>query len=68
MKKTFLNILFLSIGLTTFGLLIDSDVREPSAIMRFFEFFAMVGITFMLMFVIYFSFKFSIRKVKQIMN
>ena len=45
-KKNLLIILMISIGIAIFGLLMDDDIKEPSTIMRFVEFFAMTGILF----------------------
>ena len=50
MSKRNLNILFLSIGISIFGFLMDGDAKEPSTIMRFVEFFAMITIIFILTF------------------
>ena len=44
--KHYLNILIIAVALTIFGFLMDGDAKEPSTIMRFVEFFAMVGILF----------------------
>ncbi|WP_318639774.1 hypothetical protein [Flavobacterium ardleyense] len=48
-KKNF-NIFLISLGITIFGLLLDSDAKEPSMIMRFVEFFAMTGLIFIISF------------------
>jgi hypothetical protein len=50
MGKRNLNILFISIAITIFGFLLDGDVKEPSTVMRFIEFFAMTGIIFIFTF------------------
>ncbi len=50
MGKRNLNILFISIAITIFGFLLDGDVKEPSTVMRFIEFFAMIGIIFIFTF------------------
>lgn len=50
MSKKFLNIVFVSVGITIFGLLLDDDVKEPSTMMRFTEFFVMTGIIFIISF------------------
>ena len=52
MNKKFSNILMVSIVITIFGFLMDSDVKEPSVIMRFVEFFAMIAIVFIITFLI----------------
>ena len=51
MNKKSLNILIVSIGITIFGLLIDGDVKEPNILMRFIEFFVMIGIVFVIHFI-----------------
>jgi quinol-cytochrome oxidoreductase complex cytochrome b subunit len=50
MSKRNLNILIVSIGITIFGFLMDGDAKEPSTTMRFVEFFAMIGIIFIISF------------------
>ena len=50
MSKKFLNILIVSVGITIFGLLLDDDIKEPSTMMRFTEFFAMIGVIFIISF------------------
>lgn len=50
MNKKKSRILLISIGIAIFGFLIDDDVKEPSTIMRFVEFFAMTGIVFIILF------------------
>jgi hypothetical protein len=59
MIKRNLNILVIAIGITIFGFLMDSDVKEPITIMRFIEFFAMIGIIFIISFVISNLFRFT---------
>ena len=63
MKKKFLNILIISIIITVFGFLMDDDQKEPSTIMRFVEFFAMIGIIYLIVSFIYFSFNFVKNKI-----
>ena len=63
MKMKFLNILILSIIVTIFGFLMDDDLKEPSTIMRFVEFFAMIGIVYIIISFIYFSFNFIKNKI-----
>lgn len=49
-----LNTLTTSLIITTIGYIIDGDVKEPSMMMRFIEFFAMLGIVFCLISIFYF--------------
>ena len=63
MSKRNLNILVIAIGITIFGFLMDSDVKEPSTIMRFVEFFAMIGIIFIISFVISNLFRFTKNRI-----
>ena len=63
MNKKLLNILFLSIGVTIFGLLMDDDNKEPSKIMRFVEFFAMTAIIFTVFTAFYYLINFTMKKV-----
>ncbi|THF49944.1 MULTISPECIES: hypothetical protein [Flavobacterium] len=55
MKRKFLNILALSSILTLIGFLMDGDAKEPSMLLRFTEFFGMVGIIFLLVSTFYFG-------------
>jgi hypothetical protein len=48
MKRIFLNILTASAILTTMAFLMDGDIKEPNILMRFTEFFGMMGIIFIL--------------------
>ena len=63
MNKKLLNILLLSIGVTIFGLLMDDDNKEPSTIMRFVEFFAMIAIIFTVFTSVYYVINFKKKKV-----
>ncbi|MEC5165308.1 membrane protein YdbS with pleckstrin-like domain [Flavobacterium sp. PL11] len=63
MIKRNLNILVIAIGITIFGFLMDSDVKEPITIMRFIEFFAMIGIIFIISFVISNLFRFTKNRI-----
>lgn len=63
MTKSNFNILLISVGITIFGFLLDSDVKEPSTIMRFVEFFAMTGIIFIISFSIYKLYSFTRKKI-----
>ncbi len=48
MKRILLNILTAAAILTTIGFLMDGDIKEPNMLMRFVEFFGMMGIIFIL--------------------
>ncbi len=66
MSKRNLNILIVSIGITIFGFLMDGDVKEPSTIMRFVEFFAMIGIIFIISFSITNLFSLTKNRIKSL--
>ena len=68
MNKKSLNILIVSIGITIFGLLIDGDVKEPNILMRFIEFFVMIGIVFVISYSITNSFYFIKNKINLLRN
>ncbi|CAM4408645.1 hypothetical protein [Flavobacterium terrigena] len=55
MKRIFLNILATAAILTTIAFLMDGDIKEPSMLMRFVEFFGMMGILFVLISTFYFT-------------
>ena len=63
MKKKILNILTIASIITTIGFIADGDIREPSVLMRFFEFFMMTGIVFTLISIIYFSYAFAKKNI-----
>jgi quinol-cytochrome oxidoreductase complex cytochrome b subunit len=63
MSKRNLNILIVSIGITIFGFLMDGDAKEPSTTMRFVEFFAMIGIIFIISFSITNLFSFAKNRI-----
>ena len=63
MKKTNLNILAVAIFLTIVGFLMDGDVKEPSMLMRFVEFFMMTGILFTMFSIFYYSFAFARKRI-----
>ena len=68
MNKKNLNILIVSIGITIFGILIDGDVKEPSILMRFIEFFVMIGIVFVITYSITNIFYFTKNKINLLRN
>lgn len=63
MKKINLNILTVAILMTLVGFLMDGDVKEPSMLMRFVEFFMMTGILFTIISVFYHLFVFAKKRV-----
>lgn len=63
MKKNLFKILILSSILTTLGFIMDGDPKEPSMLMRFVEFFAMIGTIFLLFSLVYFITTFTYRKI-----
>jgi len=63
MKKSLLNILVISLALTIIGLLMDSDPKEPSMLMRFAEFFAMTTLLFVLISALYYTANFAYKKI-----
>lgn len=64
MKKKILNILAVSTILTTIGFIMDGDVKEPSMLMRFVEFFGMISILFILVSLLYFATTFIQKSIK----
>lgn len=66
MKNKLLNLLYISIGVTVFGLLLEDDPREPSTKIRFMEFFLMIFIFFILISIIYFSFVFVKNRIMNV--
>ena len=63
MKKTNLNILAVALIVTIVGFLMDGDVKEPSMLMRFVEFFMMTGILFATFSIFYHSFVFAKQRI-----
>ncbi|GEM_PF-1273384 len=55
MKKTLLNILNISAVLTTIGFIMDGDPKVPGILLRFTEFFLMLGIIFLFLTFFYFG-------------
>ena len=55
MRKILLNILTVSSILTTIGFIMDGDPKVPSVMLRFTEFFLMLGMIFLLLSVVYFG-------------
>ena len=65
MKRKLLNILTVSSIITTLGVVADGDPTEPSILMRFVEFFAMIGIIFSLISIIYFTSTFIRKNIRR---
>lgn len=66
MKKRIVNILAISFVITTLGFIMDGDVREPSMLMRFVEFFLMFGILSVLISIIYLGINFTKRSLQKV--
>lgn len=65
MKRKILNILAVSSIITIIGFLMDGDAKDPSMLMRFTEFFGMVGIVFILISTFYFATNFVYRNIQR---
>jgi len=68
MKKTLLNILTISSILTTIGFIMDGDPKVPSVLLRFTEFFLVLGIVFLFLSVLYFGSLFIKRTFQKLTN
>lgn len=68
MKKTLLNILTISSILTTIGFIMDGDPKVPSVLLRFTEFFLVLGIVFLFLSVLYFGSLFIKRSFQKLIN
>lgn len=68
MKKILSNLLIISFILTSVGFLMDGDVKEPCMSIRFTEYFAMTGMIFTAISLIYFSVTFILRKLQQTLS
>ncbi|KIA89549.1 hypothetical protein [Kaistella jeonii] len=68
MKKKLLNILMISSIFTTIGFIMDGDPKVPSIILRFTEFFLMLGIFFLVLSVLYFGSIFIKRSFRKVIN
>jgi len=64
MKDKFLKILILSAIITTIGFVLDGDLVELSVIMRFIEYFAMLGIVFLLISTVFILYNQLLKYVK----
>ena len=65
MKRKLSNILIVSSIITTLGVIADGDTTKPSMLMRFVEFFAMIGIIFSLISIIYFTSAFIRKNIQR---
>lgn len=65
MKRKFSTILKITFIVTTVGLIMDSDAKEPSMLMRFVEFILMFGIVSILTSIIYFGVNFTRRSFQK---
>lgn len=66
MKRKLLNILAISSAIITIGLVMDGDPVEPSMMMRFVEFFAMIAVVFTFISVIYFTSTFIMKNIQKV--
>ncbi|MEC5158048.1 hypothetical protein [Chryseobacterium sp. MP_3.2] len=66
MKKQHLNILTISAIMTTIGFIMDGDPKVPSVLLRFTEFFLMLGIVFLITSALYFGISKIARKFQKI--
>ena len=64
-KKAIFVIFLVSLGLTTFGLLIDSDPQNNSLWTTMFEFIAMLLLTFTAILIFYGISNFVLKQLKQ---
>ncbi len=65
MKRKVYNILLISFIITSIGIVMDADPVEPSMLMRFVEFFAMIGIVFLLISSVYFTYTFVFKNLRK---
>jgi len=68
MKRKTINILTVSAIITTIGFLMDGDMKEPSMIMRFTEFFAMMTMLFLAISAIYLPVNSLTKRLQRIQN
>ena len=65
MKKTFYIILKAAFVISTIGLIMDSDVKEASIFLRFFEFIMMTTTIFLLLAMVYYAMHFIKQKTRK---
>ena len=68
MKKKILNIITISSIITTIGFIMDGDPKVPSVLLRFTEFFLLLGIVFLFLSVLYFGSLFVKRSFQKVTN
>lgn len=68
MRKTLLNIFTVSLILTTIGFIMDGDPKVPGVLLRFAEFFLMLGIISLLLSAVYFGGLFVKRSFQKLIN
>ena len=68
MRKTLLNIFTVSSILTTIGFIMDGDPKVPGVLLRFTEFFLMLGIISLLLSAVYFGGLFVKRSFQKLIN
>lgn len=68
MKKKILNIITISSIITTIGFIMDGDPKVPSVLLRFTEFFLLLGIVFLFLAVLYFGSLFVKRSFQKLTN
>lgn len=65
-KIVLLTILVISICLSVFGFLVDSDPTNPSVMTTVFEFVMMTLLFFVILITLYFATAYTFKKVKRI--
>ncbi len=68
MRKTLLNIFTVSSILSTIGFIMDGDPKVPGVLLRFAEFFLMLGIISLLLSAVYFGGLFVKRSFQKLIN
>ncbi len=68
MKKKILNIITISSIITTIGFIMDGDPKVPSVLLRFTEFFLLLGIVFLFLAVLYFGSLFIKRSFEKLIS
>ncbi|MDN3607180.1 hypothetical protein [Kaistella yonginensis] len=66
MKNNLLNILTISAIITTIGFIMDGDPKILGVLLRFTEYFLMLGIVFLLFLAIYFAALFVKRNFRKL--
>ena len=68
MKKKIVNIITISSIITTIGLIMDGDPKVPNVLLRFTEFFLLLGIVFLFLSVLYFGSLFIKRSFEKLIS